>query len=117
MSAVTLATIVVFPKSGSELKFCVAGADKKTMREWKHTIKGVRPLLNAFELGASSAENLHAVHAIISKRSCFADFEGLEDMEFFEDSGDAHEDMEVANGLLEEMWDYADANDIWIDPS
>lgn len=88
------------------------------MRDWKHTIEGIRPLLHAFEPGvSSSAENMRAVHAIISRRICFEAFDGLEDMEHFEDTGDTHEDMEVANGLLEEMWDYADANDIWIDPT
>ena len=85
------------------------------MRQWSNVVSGVRPLLNAFKPGeTSSAENLHAIHAVLSRYDCFSDFEELEDMCDFQDSGNTREDMDVANAILEVMWNYADEERIWI---
>lgn len=85
------------------------------MKQWDHVVSGVRPLLGAFEAGKdSSAENLHAIHAVLSRHRCFRDFDGLEDMHEFQDSVDKDEDLDTANALLCEMWDYADEKRIWI---
>lgn len=85
------------------------------MRHWDHIIEGIRPLLEGFEPGKdSSAENLHAIHGLLSRADCFRDFEELEDMADFQDSGNAKEDMDVANAILDMMWDYADEEGIWI---
>ena len=85
------------------------------MANWQHKITGVRKLLGAFEDGDSSAANIKAIHAILTRKECFRDFIWLDDMEDFKDSGDVEEDREEANGLLAAMYDYADSNLIWIE--
>jgi len=86
------------------------------MKNWRHVVRGIRPLLNAFDPEQhSSAENIKAIHSIVSKHRCFDDFEAFDEMEEFTDTGDKEYDMERANAIIECVWDYADANSIWIE--
>ncbi len=86
------------------------------MKNWRHVVRGIRSSLDAFDPERdSSAENLQAIHSIISKHRCFINFEAFGDMEDFYDTDDKEYDMERANAIIECLWDYADANSIWIE--
>lgn len=85
------------------------------MAEWRDRIRGVREIIDSYEDGDSSEANIKAIHAIISKRKCFAEFSYMDEFEDFEDSGDYEYDMEEANSLIHAMYDYADGNRIWVE--
>jgi hypothetical protein len=82
---------------------------RNKMNRWLHKVE-VKHLLTEEEDYESISKSMNDIADVLSKEECFKDFESLD---AFKDIP-ADEYFDYANCLLDEMYDYADANRIWI---
>ena len=74
---------------------------------WEHRID-VERFLTMEESPEAVRESMDNIYRVLKSHPCFNDFEMLD---LFREE----DDLEEANDLLNEMYDYADANLIWIE--
>lgn len=81
------------------------------MRQWKYKVKIKHLLID--EVHMKDPDDLSAtmkkIGETLSMHKCFNDFEYIGDFQ------DHFEDLEDANYLLDDMYDYADREGIWIE--
>lgn len=84
------------------------------MRKWKHHVKGLNKMWRTFDLGKIDTlqfEDLKSkIHDRLLKEKSFENFLAMDDVLFAEDKKDF-------DCFLNNLYDYADAYRIWIDPS
>lgn len=84
------------------------------MANWQHRVK-IKHLLTESEDHKSVQASMNAIHAVISKDSWFNRFTSMAKFRKIPKGNDVLGPVDYANRLLNRLYDYADANLIWID--
>ena len=84
------------------------------MTNWKYKVK-IRHLLTKNEDYNSIKKSMSAIADVLSKESCFMEFNWLKKFRKIPKGDKVIRAVEYGNKLLDKMYDYADENKIWID--
>ncbi len=86
------------------------------MRRWKYHVK-VKHLFTEAEDHASIRESMTNIAGVLMNTPCFNNFSRplLKKFHHIPKSNGVIEPIDYANKLLDKIYDYADANDIWIE--
>ena len=79
------------------------------MTNWKHTLK-ITHLFTEKEDTESIRESMNKIADVIENKDFLEDFDYVWDFR-------GEDNLEEANNLINELYDYCDENKIWIEPN
>lgn len=84
------------------------------MRNWRHKIK-IRHLFTKKEDYLSVQSSMNKIADVLENDCWFRGCTWIENFRKIPKGSDIMAPVDYANKLLDRMWDYCDANDIWVE--